>query len=583
MAKELKHYQLCNKSSSGHSNLSRMEVALGYADKGLAIVALHGCKDRKCSCGAPNCRQPGRHPRTSIEHATTQRSLIERQWGEWPQARAGVALGTPSRVLALVIEGKAGKENLRQLLDRNGALKKTVTVRNGGSKFRLFRVPEGGRFHHRELCKGLTILSDGDLVVMPSRMGVAKTRFVAGRALGEVQIAEAPKWLLELCARQLARVLKVEEIKIVDILIGQNRRSLNPEKVAEIADSIATIGQTTAITVRRTEDGQLVLVDGLHRLRAIESLGQTHIRAEIMHGDDLDARLWEIASVLHRANLTALEEAERLAEWVRVTEGREPIYGQKVQKRKTGRPQSGVAKAARQLPVKGKTQDARRKRIERAIKVAAMSPEAKAAVRNAQLDDRLSSLCQIAHQKSRKAQIAKVQEIAARKAGARQRLTRGTKTGMSDIKQAKPPATAAGGAPIPAGGSPATVPDIGADAAAAEIERLKAELAEKTENLRETQEELQKARRAAARAPEVMSPVRSASNNDDLDIPAMFDRRPLSAQENEHLADVMAKWSQAKALKIALTNGSDLVRERFFSELRRWLSSLRTNPGAGLH
>jgi hypothetical protein len=88
---------------------------------------------------------------------------------------------------------------------------------------------------------------------------------------------------------------------------------------------------------------------------------------------------------------------------------------------------------------------------------------------------------------------------------------------------------------------------------------------------------------AAARAPEVMSPVRSAPNNDDLDIPAMFDRRPLSAQENKHLADVMAKWSQAKALKIALTNGSDLVRERFLSELRRWLSSLRTNPGAGLH
>jgi ParB-like chromosome segregation protein Spo0J len=86
------------------------------------------------------------------------------------------------------------------------------------------------------------------------------------------------------------------------------------------------------ITVRRTEDGKLILVDGLHRLRAIESLGRTHIRAEIMEGGDIEARLWEIAGLLHRANLTALEEAERLAEWVRLTEARVPVSGQKVQK-----------------------------------------------------------------------------------------------------------------------------------------------------------------------------------------------------------------------------------------------------------
>ena len=216
-----------------------------------------------------------------------------------------------------------------------------------------------------------------------------------------------------------------------------------------------------------------------------------------------------------------------------------------------------------------------------------MSPEAKAAVRNAGLDDHLSTLCQIAHQKSRKAQVAKVQEIAARKAGARQRLTRGTKNGTSEAKQAAPTATFAGGEPIdiPAGGSPPTVPEIGADDAAAEIEQLKAELAEKTENLREAQEELRKARRGAARASElaVMSPVRSAPNDDDLEIPAMLDRRPLSPQDKKDQADVIAEWERAKELKTALTKASDVVRERFFGEVRRWLSSLRTNPGARLH
>ena len=95
--------------------------------------------------------------------------------------------------------------------------------------------PQGCTVRHRELDKGLTILGDGDLVVMPSRTGIAKPGFLKDRAVGEVEIAEAPKWLLDQCARQVPRVLKVDEIKIADVLIGENRRSLNPEKVAEIS------------------------------------------------------------------------------------------------------------------------------------------------------------------------------------------------------------------------------------------------------------------------------------------------------------------------------------------------------------
>jgi hypothetical protein len=567
---------------------SRMAMALLCASEGLRVVPLHGVKNGLCTCGNEHCEQRGRHPRTKngLQDVTIDPEKIKQMWGRWPKAKAGIPLGTQSRVLALVSEGAAGKESLRKLLKHNEALKKTVTIRHGECLTRLFRIPEGFTVHHRELGHGLTILGDGDLAVMPSRTGLANPGFLKGWAVGKVEIAEAPKWLFDRCARQVARVLKTDEIKIADIVIGKNRRSLNPEKVAEIADSIATIGQTTAITVHRKEDGTLVLVDGLHRLRATESLGWTHIRAEIMEGDDIEARLWELAALLHRADdLTALEEAERVAEWVRLTEGRDPVSGQKVQKPKGGRPQSGVAKAARQLPVKGKTQEARRKRIERAIKIAAISLEAKAAIRKAGLDQHHSALGQIARQKDRKAQVAKVQEIAARKAGAQRGVTRGTKK-RTKAKQAAPTATSASGEPIdiPAGGSPPTVPAIDADVAAAEIERLKVELADKTENLRETQEELQKARRAAAGAPEraFKSPVRSAPNDDDLEIPAMLDRRPLSAQDKDDLADVMAQWDQAKGLKTALTKGSDVVRERFFGEVRRWLSSLRAKPGAGL-
>ena len=139
---------------------------------------------------------------------------------------------------------------------------------------------------------------------------------------------------------------------------------------------------------------------------------------------------------------------------------------------------------------------------------------------------------------------------------------------------------------IPAGGSPPTVPEIGADAAAAEIEQLKAELAEKTENLREAQEELRQARLAAARAPEraVTSPLRSAPSDDDLEIPAMLDRRPLSPQDKKDQADVIAGVGASEGIENRLDQGVRTLSTSVSSaRYGGGLSSLRTKPGARLH
>ena len=40
----------------------------------------------------------------------------------------------------------------------------------------------------------------------------------------------------------------------------------------------------------------------------------------ILEGNETDARLWEIAENLHRADLTVRGRVERIAEWVRLTE-----------------------------------------------------------------------------------------------------------------------------------------------------------------------------------------------------------------------------------------------------------------------
>jgi sulfiredoxin len=71
--------------------------------------------------------------------------------------------------------------------------------------------------------------------------------------------------------------MKDEVFKIDDIYIPTKRRkTLEPDKAAEIAESILEEGQKMPIQIRN--DGKkLILVEGLHRLEACRSLGEETI------------------------------------------------------------------------------------------------------------------------------------------------------------------------------------------------------------------------------------------------------------------------------------------------------------------
>jgi uncharacterized ParB-like nuclease family protein len=72
--------------------------------------------------------------------------------------------------------------------------------------------------------------------------------------------------------------MKRESFPIADIYVPVKRRAtLKPELVQEIAASMLDVGQQTPIMVRQEDSGRLVLVEGLHRLEACRSLGDTTI------------------------------------------------------------------------------------------------------------------------------------------------------------------------------------------------------------------------------------------------------------------------------------------------------------------
>jgi hypothetical protein len=204
-----------------------------------------------------------------------------------------------------------------------------------------------------------------------------------------------------------------------DIDVPDGRlRQLDENKVAEIATSIEAIGLINPIIVcDRDRDGSVItLVAGRHRLAAAKRLGMEEIDCVIVEGDDVECRLWEIAENLHRAELSPLERSKHVAEWTRLTEERrKEVSGQVVQKPQGGRPESGISAAARELPIPGKTQDAKRKNVERALKIDSITPEAQEAARAAGLDRNQAALLKIASYGDTD-QVEAVAEIAKAKA-----------------------------------------------------------------------------------------------------------------------------------------------------------------------
>jgi Bifunctional DNA primase/polymerase, N-terminal len=108
--------QAPNNKDSGDSASSRRNAALMYAKVGLPVLPLHGkSMGGGCTCGNSRCKRRGNHPRTAngFTDATTDSGKIKKMWRRWPNAKIAIALGTG--VIGVVIEGKAGREALKEL------------------------------------------------------------------------------------------------------------------------------------------------------------------------------------------------------------------------------------------------------------------------------------------------------------------------------------------------------------------------------------------------------------------------------------------------------------------------------------
>jgi hypothetical protein len=194
--------------------------------------------------------------------------------------------------------------------------------------------------------------------------------------------------------------------------------------VDRLAASIAAIGLQVPPTVRPNADNTaLVLIAGAHRLAAAIKLGIEWVKVEVVEWDERKCRLWEISENLDRAELTALEHDQHVAEWIRLSELPEekPTQVVPVSKPKGGRgKQGGIKKAARELNIN-------REEARRAVKVDSLSPEAKKAAVKLKLDDNRSALLKAAKEETPAEQIQVLKALTVAKARPRGKQARDDK------------------------------------------------------------------------------------------------------------------------------------------------------------
>ena len=77
-------------------------------------------------------------------------------------------------------------------------------------------------------------------------------------------------------------MLKSIPVRVDEIYVPAKwHKTLDPEKVQTLAESILDEGQKTPIHIRKG-DGRYVLVSGFHRLEALKALGEENIEALVV-------------------------------------------------------------------------------------------------------------------------------------------------------------------------------------------------------------------------------------------------------------------------------------------------------------
>lgn len=169
-----------------------------YARQGWKLFPVHGVSpDKGCTCGDPDCRNPGKHPaNASGFKEATDADFVLRSWFGECNRNIGLATGSKSGVFVLDVDGPDGERALRELQEEHGRLPATRTSFTGRGEHRFFRMPDGEKISNStsKLGPKLDIRGDGGYVILPPSHHASGAQYRWRESRDE--IAEAPAWLI---------------------------------------------------------------------------------------------------------------------------------------------------------------------------------------------------------------------------------------------------------------------------------------------------------------------------------------------------------------------------------------------------
>lgn len=170
------------------------------------VLPLHSIiNNGKCTCNNANCSSPGKHPRTQngVKCGSKDSCVILKWWQKWPDANIGIATGEASGFYALDVDPRhCGESSLSELEGKYGKLPATVEAITGSNgRHILFEYPKAMRISNKVgIRPGLDIRGEGGYIVVAPSVHMSGKLYAWEQSSrpGEVAIADAPEWLLNI-------------------------------------------------------------------------------------------------------------------------------------------------------------------------------------------------------------------------------------------------------------------------------------------------------------------------------------------------------------------------------------------------
>lgn len=165
-----------------------------------------------------------------LKDATSEHRMIPVWWEAHPGRGIGLATGQVSGVWVLDLDGDEGKESFRELQKDQDRLPKTVSAKTGKGFHLYYRMPSGRdvRNSASKVGPGIDVRGTGGYVVVPPSPHPSGSRYewVARRSPDDVQVADAPTWLLNLVLERTRRSSPVAEPVEATIAEGGRNQTL---------------------------------------------------------------------------------------------------------------------------------------------------------------------------------------------------------------------------------------------------------------------------------------------------------------------------------------------------------------------